>query len=64
VGDYALDVASYTGGNGRFACEFFGYEPCHDADVVIDAAAYDPESDLPHTPDSVFCSHGAGYTVK
>ncbi len=21
-------------------------------------------SDLPNTPDSVFCSHGAGYTVK
>ena len=31
---------------------------------MIEDAAYDPEADLPNTPDSVFCSHGAGYTVK
>ena len=31
---------------------------------MIDEAAYDPEADLPNTPDSVFCAHGAGYTVK
>ena len=64
VGDYALDVAAYTGGNGSFTCELLGYEPCHDAERVISEAAYEPEADLPHTPDSVFCSHGAGYTVK
>ncbi len=64
VGDYALDVAAYAGGNGSFTCEFLGYEPCHDAERVIAEAAYEPEADLPHTPDSVFCSHGAGYTVK
>ena len=64
VGDYALDVAAYSGGNGSFSCELLGYEPCHDAERVIGAAAYDPEADLPHTPDSVFCAHGAGYTVK
>lgn len=64
VGDYALDVAAYTGGTGSFSCAFLGYEPCHDADRVIAEASYDPEADLPQTPDSVFCSHGAGYTVK
>ena len=64
VGDYALDVAAYTGGEGSFACVFLGYELCHDAERVIEAAAYEPEADLPHTPDSVFCSHGAGHTVK
>ena len=26
--------------------------------------SYDPEADLEYTPDSVFCSHGAGYPVK
>lgn len=26
--------------------------------------AYNPEADLSNTPDSVFCSHGAGHTVK
>ena len=64
VGEYALDVSAYTAGAGSFHCELSGYEPCHDAERVIAEAAYDPEADLPHTPDSVFCSHGAGYTVK
>ena len=64
VGDYALDVAAYSAGNGSFSCELSGYEPAHDADCVIEERAYEPEADLPHTPDSVFCSHGAGYTVK
>lgn len=64
LGDYALQLAEYTSGQGRISLEFFGYEPCHDADRVIAEAGYDPEADLPNTPDSVFCSHGAGYTVK
>ena len=28
------------------------------------ALGYDPEADLENTPDSVFCAHGAGFTVK
>lgn len=64
LGDYALHLAEYTSGQGRISLEFSGYEPCHDADRVIAEAGYDPEADLPNTPDSVFCSHGAGYTVK
>ena len=64
VGEYALEVARYTGGRGRLSLELAGYRPCHDAEEVIAAAAYDPEADLPNTPDSVFCSHGAGHTVK
>ena len=64
VGEYALEVARYTGGRGRLSLELAGYRPCHNADEIIAAAAYDPEADLPNTPDSVFCSHGAGHTVK
>ena len=64
VGEYALEVARYTGGRGRISLELAGYRACHNADEVIAAAAYDPEADLPNTPDSVFCSHGAGHTVK
>lgn len=64
LGDYALQLAEYTSGQGRISLEFSGYEPCHDANRVIAEARYDPEADLPNTPDSVFCSHGAGYTVK
>lgn len=64
VGEYALQVNAYTGGNGRLFLTPGGYEPCHNATEVVAQAAYDPEADLSHTPDSVFCSHGAGYTVK
>ena len=64
VGEYALEVARYTGGRGRLSLELAGYRPCHNAEEVVAAAAYDPEADLPNTPDSVFCSHGAGHTVK
>ena len=64
LGDYALQLAEYTSGQGRISLEFSGYEPCHDSQNVIEEAGYDPEADLPNTPDSVFCSHGAGYTVK
>ena len=62
--DYSLEVRSYTGGDGSLLLEFGGYDACHNAEDVIKAAAYDPEADLANTPDSVFCSHGAGYTVK
>lgn len=62
--DYAMDVTAYTHGQGHLTCVFAGYRPCHDEDAVIAAAAYDPETDLENTPDSVFCAHGAGYTVK
>ena len=62
--DYAMDVNQYTHGHGRFSATFGGYKPCHDAEQVIAAAAYDPEADLDNTPDSVFCAHGAGYPVK
>ena len=64
LGDYALELAEYTSGLGRLSLELSGYEPCHDARRVVEEAGYDPEADLPNTPDSVFCSHGAGYTVK
>ena len=62
--DYAMDVNAYTHGEGRLALMFGGYRECHDEQAVVETAGYDPESDLEHTPDSVFCAHGAGYTVK
>lgn len=62
--DYAQEVASYTGGRGRLSLEPTGYGPCHNPDAVIAAADYDPEADLENTPDSVFCAHGGGFTVK
>lgn len=62
--DYAMDVNAYTHGRGHLSCVFAGYRPCHNADEVIEQSAYEPESDLESTPDSVFCAHGAGYPVK
>lgn len=62
--DYAQEVASYTGGRGRLSLEPAGYGPCHNPDAVIAAADYDPEADLENTPDSVFCAHGGGFSVK
>ncbi|WP_240541981.1 TetM/TetW/TetO/TetS family tetracycline resistance ribosomal protection protein [Bifidobacterium sp. CP2] len=62
--DYAMDVNAYTHGRGRLSLTFGGYRPCHDQARVIEEARYDPEADLDHTPDSVFCAHGAGYPVK
>ncbi len=64
VGDYAAQVASYTRGLGAFQTRLLGYRPCHNAQAVIDQAAYDPVADLDNTPDSVFCAHGAGFNVR
>ncbi len=64
MNDYANQVASYTGGRGRLLLEPDGYDDCHDPEAVIAALDYDPESDLDNTPDSVFCAHGGGFTVK
>ena len=62
--DYAAEVAAYTRGQGRLFCTLSGYEPCHNAQPVGEEMGYDPERDVEHTPDSVFCTHGAGYVVK
>ena len=62
--DYADQVAAYTQGRGRLQLALHGYEPCHNQQEVVAALGYDPEADLENTPDSVFCAHGAGFTVK
>ena len=64
LGDYAQQVAAYSQGRGRLQISLHGYLPCHNADEVIAQTGYDPESDLENTPDSVFCAHGSGFTVK
>ena len=49
---------------GQLQLTLHGYAPCHNTQAVVDTLGYDPEADLENTPDSVFCSHGAGFTVK
>ena len=58
------EVAAYPRGRGRLFCTLGGYAPCHDQEAVVAAIGYDPERDLEQPADSVFCAHGAGYTVK
>ena len=62
--DYAITVRNYSRGQGQLECVVDGYRPCHNAAEVITDHQYDPVADLPNTPDSVFCAHGAGYPVK
>ncbi len=62
--EYPLLLAAYTKGRGSFSCAFHGFAPCHNEKQVVADKGYEPERDLPHTPDSVFCAHGAGFSVK
>ncbi len=62
--DYPAEFSAVTRGKGRLFLEFSGYEPCKEAQKIIEEKGYDPERDLENTPDSVFCSHGAGFPVK
>ena len=64
LGDYPEQVAAYTQGMGRLQITLDGYKPCHNTEAVVAEIGYDPEADLENTPDSVFCAHGAGFTVK
>ncbi len=60
---YATEVNTYSKGQGRLSLSFSGYEPCHNAEEVLEAYAYDPDLDADNPSGSVFCSKGAGYTV-
>ena len=61
--EYPLELAGYTRGQGQITCSPAGYRPCHNADEVIAARGYEPLRDTENPTDSVFCSHGAGYSV-
>ncbi len=61
--DYHKEVIAYTKGCGRLFCTLRGYEPCHNAEEVIEQISYDAERDVEHPTGSVFCAHGAGFVV-
>ena len=61
--DYMQEVVSFTHGEGRLFCTPDGYEPCHNEEEIVSEIGYNPESDLQNPPHSVFCAHGAGFTV-
>ncbi len=61
--NYARELGGQTRGQGRMTAAFAAYLPCADAEKVIAEKGYDPLRDVMNSPDSVFCSHGAGVAV-
>ncbi len=61
---YSGTVMEYTRGRGKLSCTSAGYAPCANAEEVIAKIGYNAEADTDNSPDSVFCSHGAGVLVK
>lgn len=61
---YQEKLISYTRGKARLSMSYAGYKPCSSQDELIKQFAYDPLADLENSPNSVFCSHGAGDLVS
>ncbi len=55
------DFMALTRGRGVLRVWTSRFAPCENQAAVVEAARYDPLADDP--PHSVFCSHGAGFTV-
>lgn len=62
--DYQRELINYTRGKGNISLSLKSYEKCHNSDEIIREINYKPENDLENLPHSVFCSHGAGFTVN
>ncbi len=61
---YQAQMLAYSGGRGRLSMSFKGYEPCQNAEEVIEAVGYEAEHDMANPCGSVFCAHGAGFVVE
>ena len=61
--DYGREVQAYTGGLGKLSLRFAGYQPCQNADKVIEKITYDPDADLDNPSSSLFCEKGAALYV-
>ncbi len=55
------DFLSLTHGRGALRVWMSRYAPAREQAAIVEASGYNPLAD--DTPDSVFCSHGAGFTV-
>lgn len=62
--NYQSEVTAYTKGQGRLFCSLKGYEPCHNAEEVIESSGYDSEADIENPTGSIFCSHGGSFIVS
>jgi len=61
--DYQIEVTAYSKGCGKLFYTLKGYAPCHNEEEIITSMGYDSEKDLENPADSIFCSHGSGFTV-
>lgn len=61
--DYQTTLNNFSGGRGKLFCSLHGYFPCADYEKIVAEIDYNPLADQENTPDSVFCSHGAGFNV-
>ncbi|MBQ6398636.1 MAG: TetM/TetW/TetO/TetS family tetracycline resistance ribosomal protection protein [Clostridia bacterium] len=60
---WGKELRIFTRGRGRLVTAFHAWQPCPDQEAVVADRRYDPLRDPFNSPDSVFCSHGAGYVV-
>ena len=58
-----MEINKFTSGLGTFTAVVSGYDRCHNAEEVLEARGYDPDSDMRNPSSSVFCMHGAGAVI-
>ncbi len=63
LGNYPMELRSFSGGRGRISLELSGYRPAADQEEQVSRIGYDPESDMENPTGSVFCVHGGGFYV-
>ncbi|WP_238654932.1 elongation factor G [Paenibacillus piscarius] len=61
--NYGARLASMTQGKGSLSLRVSGYQPCHQAEAVIQQRGYNKNADPAYTSASIFCAKGEGYTV-
>ena len=61
--NYGQELRLFTKGDGQLMLQSGGWQPCHNAQEVIEKAGYQKERDRENTGDSVFCSKGSGFVV-
>ena len=61
--NYHQTLLSHSGGAGRLALSIQGYDRCEDQQAIVEQIGYDCDRDLANPCGSVFCQHGAGFTV-
>lgn len=63
ISDYYSQLISFTRGMGRIGLTPSGYIPCSNQQKTVENIGYNPKSDDANSPDSIFCSHGAGTNI-